>query len=90
MNGHIDTLKIGNRYMFYEDDKTYRGKLLETRIIPSPFPYIPSFHYIYISCNNIIKIMYIDKIKKAETLSQILGNKSKLPDDVLSIIDEFF
>lgn len=82
--------------MFYEDDKTYRGKLLETRIIPSAVSYIPFFHYIYISCNDeisnhlIIKIMYIDKIKKAETLSQILGNKSKLPDDVLSIIDEFF
>jgi hypothetical protein len=76
--------------MFYEDDKTYRGELLETRIIPSAVSYIPFFHYIYISCNNIIKIMYIEKITKAETLSQILGNKSKLPDDVLSIIDEFF
>jgi hypothetical protein len=83
--------------MFYEDDKTYRGKLLETRIITSTVSYIPFFHYIYISCNDetindhlVIKIMYIDKIKKAETLSQILGNKSKLPDDVLSIIDEFF
>lgn len=84
-------LETGNRYMFYEDDKTYRGKLLEIRTIPSNMKHNPVFHYIYILCDErVMKIMTTDRITKAETLSQILGNKSKLPDDILSIIDEFF
>ena len=39
--------------MFYEKNRTYRGKLLETRIIPSGLKYRPNIQYIYVLCNNV-------------------------------------
>jgi len=142
----MDGLRYGNRYTFYEKNATYRGKLLETRIIPSGLKYRPNIQYIYILCNNvqqyppgtqennnsfesrdlmmekdkelkspegrgrgkgsgireadsddrgvppnnIVRIVDTIQITKIETLSQILGGKTQLNDDVLSLIDEFF
>ena len=83
-------MKNGNRYTFYEKNATYRGKLLETRIIPSGLIYRPTIQYIYILYNNVVRIVDIIQITKIETLSQILGGKTQLNDDVLSLIDEFF
>jgi hypothetical protein len=133
----MDGLRYGNRYTFYEKNATYRGKLLETRIIPSGLKYRPNIQYIYVLCNNVqqyppgtqennnsfesrdlmmekdkelkspegrgrgkgepgvppnnvVRIVDIIQITKIETLSQILGGKTRLNDDVLSLIDEFF
>lgn len=83
-------MKNGNRYTFYEKNATYRGKLLETRIIPSGLKYRPNIQYIYVLCDNVVRIVDIIQITKIETLSQILGGKTQLNDDVLSLIDEFF
>jgi hypothetical protein len=58
-----------------------RGKGLEILRISEEPPVPP---------NNVVRIVDIIQITKIETLSQILGGKTRLNDDVLSLIDEFF
>jgi hypothetical protein len=85
----MDGIKCGNRYTFYEKNTTYRGKLLETRIIPSGLKYRPNIQYIYVLRDDSVRIIDTIQIVKIENLSQILGGKTPLNDDVLSVIDEF-
>jgi hypothetical protein len=85
----MEGIKFGNRYTFYEKNTTYRGKLLETRIIPSGLKYRPNIQYIYVLCDDTVRIIDTIQIVKIENLSQILGGKTQLNDDVLSVIDEF-
>ena len=85
----MDGIKCGNKYMFYEKNTTYRGKLLDSRIIPSGLKYRPNIQYIYVLCDNVVRIIDTIQIKKIESLSQIIGGRTTLNDDVLSVIDEF-
>ena len=85
----MDEIKCGNRYTFYKKNTTYRGKLLEIRTIPSGLRYRPNIQYIYVLCDDSVRIIDTIQIVKIENLSQILGGKAPLNDDVLSVIDEF-
>jgi len=62
---------------------------LETRIIPSGLKYRPNIQYIYVLRDDSVRIIDTIQIVKIENLSQILGGKTPLNDDVLSVIDEF-
>jgi len=92
----IDQLRIGQRYLFYQNGYVYRGKFLELRSIPTNTPRYSPLRYIYISCDHrikgkrIIKIIPINQIQvRAETLIDTFQGKIGLPDDVLNVIDEF-
>jgi hypothetical protein len=91
----VEQLKIGNRYTFYETDKIYRGTFLEYRSITHRIPRFNPLRYIYVlyqentEKNPVIKIINMNQIQRIETLSQIFDGGTILPDDVLSVIDQF-
>jgi len=91
----VEQLKIGNRYTFYQTDKIYRGTFLEYRSIPHRIPRFNPLRYIYVlyqentEKDTVIKIINMDQIQRIETLSQLLDGGTVLPDDVLSVVDQF-
>jgi hypothetical protein len=88
----VNDLIHGRKYFFYEkrtmlhNEECYRGRFLETREIS------PSYKYIYIIQDNNKRFVTITPLKwisKVESLDDILGIKTKMPSDVIDVIDEF-
>jgi hypothetical protein len=88
----IDQLIVGQRYLFYQNGFTYRGKFLELRSINN---HMPGFQYIYIASDErysgklVTKIIHTNFIVKVETLVETFQGKVVLPDDVLNVIDSY-
>jgi len=88
----INDLIQGRKYTFYEkrsllhSENIYRATYLDTREI-SPF-----HKYIYVLEDNNTRFVTITPLKwitKVESLDDILGRTTKLPYDVIGVIDSF-
>lgn len=91
----IDQLVVGQRYLFYQNGSTYRGKFLELRSIYSYLAMSQPFQYVYIAADDlyngklITKIIHTKFIINVETLIETFQDRIGLPDDVLNVIDSY-
>jgi hypothetical protein len=94
----LSGLMLGQRYLFHyvnpktHIDKSFRANFFGVHVYDSYSTMVIRNYDSKVWCMNPAEIWYMDprSITKVQTLADMLGGKSKLPDDVLIYIDNFF
>ena len=93
----INELREGQRYLFHckPTNHTTWFRANFVRIVPTPNNYLYFQLRLYESIDRDIdpKVVYYvttEMVTKIETLTDVLDNNHRLPDDVLHIIDNYY
>ena len=85
----IDKLRINNRYFFYDDDRKWFRATVTRFLQDGGFTYVNRIILEKIKNGDGVISIPLDFIPNVFCLSDILFNKSIIPDEILNIIDEY-
>ena len=94
---NANELRVGQRYLFRCKPTNhipyFRANFIKIIVTPNNYSYLKLNMYEFPDREidpNVVHLVTIEMITKIETLSDVLDNNHRLPDDVLHLIDNYY